>query len=303
MPDSPAPLNDVTPNPQTAGKVLGPFDPHDQERKLQIDAWVRGVVGVAVAGVVLMALLTPRPTDTALLLAPLAVLLGWVGLGVISARVARKLPLLLEQVEANPPRAETELADAMAAWPLARGIRLMLIHRMAVLRHRQGRYPEVAAICSFLLGHKLRKFNRVRPHLLLMLTEAHLAQQHVQPAYPPLLELHDIKQLSLPQQLQRLALQTRYELLAGRPDAALNDLDHKVALAELMPHPQDGMLHAMLAAAAQQAGQPRRADWLNRRAQLLCPPHALAQLATQGLAPASPESQDPPQPTEPLETA
>src|SRR5690606_16278358 len=97
-------------------------------------------------------------------------------------------------------------------------------------------------------------------------------------AYPPLRELHAMP-LSLAEQLQRLALQTRYELLIGRHGEAVRDVKRKVELAELMPAAQCGAMHAMLATAADRARQKELGAWLWERAKLLLTPSQLAQIA------------------------
>ena len=61
-------------------------------------------------------------------------------------------------------------------------------------------------------------------------------------------------------------------------DAVLDDVQRKVAMSELMPAPQCGAMHAMLAVAAQRAQRRPLGDWLHRRAELLCTQEQLAGL-------------------------
>jgi hypothetical protein len=75
--------------------------------------------------------------------------------------------------------------------------------------------------------------------------------------------------------LQKTALQIRYEVTVGQDAAALHELTAKIDMIELMPAPQAGTLHALLALAARRSGHGELAAWLTDRAQLLCEPQQL----------------------------
>ncbi len=198
----------------------------------------------------------------------------WVGTSFISTQVAQSLGKINDMLDHNPASAEAVIAAGLARKPLTRSVRLALYHRVAVLRHRQQRFAESAAICRSLLTLDAGRSLESRPHLLLMLVEADLHIGNVAGAYHALHELHQIK-LKLSERLQLLALQTRYELTIGHDVAALSNLQQKVAMAEMMPAAQCGMLHAMLSSAAARLGQHDRSTWLGKRAQLLCTPEQL----------------------------
>jgi hypothetical protein len=198
----------------------------------------------------------------------------WVGTSLISANVAQSLGRIHDMLDHNPASAEAVIASGLARKPLQRHVRLALYHRVAVLRHRQQRFAESAAICRSLLSLDQRRSLESRPHLLLMLVEAALHTGDIAGAYDALLELHHMK-LRLGERLQLFALQTRYEVSTGHDAAAVANLQQKVAMAEMMPAPQCGMLHAMLSSAAARLGQHDRATWLGKRAQLLCTPEQL----------------------------
>ncbi|CAN0363210.1 unnamed protein product, partial [Ectocarpus sp. 4 AP-2014] len=145
------------------------------------------------------------------------------------------------------------------------------------LRHRQRRFDEAAEICYALLCEDLRgPAASVKPHLLLMLAESKLESRDPAGAYHALDALYHTR-LSLVEALQRLALQTRYELMIGAHDSALHQGKRKIELAELMPLAQCGAMHAMLAYAAEQSGQTKIAAWLWERTKLISPPALLAQ--------------------------
>lgn len=273
-PDNPsAPPEEAAPSTEQ----VPPFAPRTLESQLRWDAALRGL---AVAGVVvvLAAVMVLEPGGSAVALAGMVlVVAGWLAVNVVSAKVSRELPRVAAMIEADPVAAEARLAEHMRRRPLMRWVRLMLYHRLAGLRHRQRRFAESAAICAAVLRHRLGPARQARAHLLLMLTEAALECGDLHAAYGALSELFRTR-LTLLEALQRLALQTRYEVMAGHPAAAVQQAQRKAHLAELMPTPQCGALHAMLATAAVQAKQHDLATWLWGRAQLLCTPEQLEEL-------------------------
>jgi hypothetical protein len=121
---------------------------------------------------------------------------------------------------------------------------------------------------------------RVRAHLLLLAAESYLITGRLEPAHTALRQLQALR-LNLVESLQRMALQTRYEISAGQDDQALHALDSKIEQAELMPAAQCGALHAMFAIAARRARQTPLADWLQRRAELICGRESLEEIAEQ----------------------
>jgi hypothetical protein len=182
----------------------------------------------------------------------------------------------------------------MGKWGLHRWVRVGLYHRLALLRHRAGRFAESAAISTALLdlglsGVRVPVVRRAEPWptqgpeasamsfqdadslragLMLLAAEATLQVGDLPNCWRWLGELHRVE-LPLPAVLQRLAIQTRYELAAGQHAAAMHLIEHKVRLSELMPAGACGMMHALLAAAAGRTGQTALANWLERRARLL----------------------------------
>lgn len=219
---------------------------------------------------------------TAGMLGALIVLGLWLAMNVISARVSREIPRISALIESDPAAAEAQLAQALQRRPLVRWVRLMLYQRLAALRHRQRRLGESAAICRALLRHGVGRGRAARAQVLLMLAEAALEHRDLTQAYFCLIELHRTR-LSLVEALQRLALQTRYEVAARHHHAALHAVNQKVQLAEIMPPPQCVAMHAMLATAAAAAGRPELHRWLDDRVQLLADPDMLKDLVARGL--------------------
>lgn len=266
---------------RTADAHNGPmsvvFTPERFARELWIDSALRRAVTVlAVAAIVGLAVFD-RAGSAAGFLVVMLLVLGWIGVSTISANVWRALPGVTMMIGRNPGVAEDGLARLMKRRPLMRWVRLLLYHRLAAVRHRQHRFHESAAICRAVLSQPLGPARKQRGSLLLMLAEASLQCRDVHGAYAALHDLHG-ERLGLAERLQRLAIQTRYEVLTGHDRAALGGLRDKLLLAELMPAEHCGAMHAMLTASARRAGKVELADWLWRRSQLLCGPEQLDRL-------------------------
>jgi hypothetical protein len=291
------PIHDPGPQaePTAALPSVAVFTADRLDRELRIDAAFRWAAAVLLIGAGVALALGP--------VGPLGVGLGLLGLFVAWLMMAARNAWVLAQARrlqpltANDPHAvEAALAALLQRRGLLRWARLTLYHTLASVRHRQQRFAEVAAIGSALLDHRLGPGEAARPHLLLLSAEARLACGDVAGAYIALCALHATK-LNLAEALQRLAIQTRYELAVGELDAVLYEAVRKARLAELLPAPHHGLLHAALADAATRRGQRDLARWLRDRAALLCTP---AQLATAGHA--HPAIVDP-VPPDPMEAA
>lgn len=255
----------------TAGlPPLGPFSQGRLDWQLQRD----GMMLVAALGALVLLIAWAAGGGlvhpAAPVVAGLLVVGCWVGITLITARVLRQLPGLTVKIHGDPEAAAAELAELMERRPLHRWVRLALYHRMAALRHRQGRYAEAAAICRSVLGHGLGPGEAGRGHLLLMLAESSLACGDLFGAWAALSGMQQVR-LSLSEALQRLVIQTRYELMIGADAQVLWALEQKVQLAELMPAEQGAVVHLMMAQGASRMGRgwEQTASWLWRRASLL----------------------------------
>lgn len=257
--------------------ACAPFEGQRLQRQLAADAaagWamVAGLVAALLATVVL-----PEASQLAANAIFLAVLVLWMVVNLRSAQIVRQLPQITAALEEDPAGAEAQLAWALRRRALLRSVRLLLYQRLALLRHRQNRCAETGAICQALLAQEHRVLRPMRAGLLLMLAESQLACQQFLPCYEALRQLSGLR-LNLLEVLQKLLIQTRYEVGVGQWAAALQKLKQKVAAAELMPAAQCGTLHALLALAARRAGRQAEGEWLGRRAELLCEERQLAAL-------------------------
>lgn len=274
-PERPSESEQQEPTPAQPLQRCRPFSAVELERRLVIDGAVRWAVAVAVIVLILLDMLAHPVGAASSSLLILLVVASWVLLSIADARVAARLPVITAMLDENPDEAEDMLARALARWPLHRSLRLLLMHRLAVLRHQQQRLDESAAICQWMLSRPLGNARHVRPHLCLLLAEARLTAGDLVTAYWALSELHRLPR-TLIETLQMLALQTRYEVAVGHDAAALSRLAQKLPLIELMPAPQCGATHALLAGAADRLNRPDLAQWLRERAELLAGPQPLA---------------------------
>ena len=201
-------------------------------------------------------------------------MMGWFAINSINARTGRELGQVSSVIDQDPERVEKWIALALARRPLVRWVRLMIYHRLAMVRHRERNFAEAAAISRIVLGYPLGPAEGSRAHLLLLLTESSLEIHDIQTAYSSLSRLYSMP-VSLTEALQRLSLQIRYELLTGNYDSAISNLDEKLEMVELLPAPQCGVTHQLLAIAANRCGNHDLAEWLQKRANLLCKPEWL----------------------------
>ncbi len=281
---------DATPGPtevsadgQTPTQGLPPFSPDRFFKELRIDTALRWTATVLVIVAIVVVTGFDQASSVAGLVLAVLLIFAWVAVSSISAGVWRALPAITAMIGHDPSAAEAALAQQMKRRPLMRWVRLTLYHRLASIRHRQHRFHESAAICREVLSQPLGPARGQRGRLLLMLAEAHLQNKDLYGTYAALHDLHR-EPLELVESLQRLALQTRYEVLAGHDRAALAGARQKLLLSELMPPMHCGVMHAMLTASANRTGQRELADWLWRRSKLLCGPEQLDRLVKSAFA-------------------
>ncbi len=252
-------------------------DPHSLARLLARDQLTRLVIVLGVPAALLIVGRRYLALDALPGLLALGVGLGWLVLSMLNARIWQGVLQLGPDLHHDAAQVEAHLAATLKVRGLHRAVRVMLGHRLALLRHQQSRFAESAAIAQSLLCQPLGQAEQVRPHLLLMLAEARLMLGDLWGAY---LALHELSQrpLRLVEALQRAGLMTRYLVEAGFDEVALYDVERTVRLAELMPAAQCGAIHAMLATAAGRSGQSALGRWLRARAELLCDPRQWEQL-------------------------
>lgn len=299
QPDLPSGMTGSRPVSSPPSTRFPVFRPDDLKRELAIDAVIRWALLTTVLVVVWLGWYTEPDNPTWTTPAMVLAFGGWLLVGTAGARVAQRLPQITMLVEQDTDAAEAQLAKAIGRRALPRSVRILLYHRLAMVRQRQGRYAEVAAICWTILTQRMSPGSirarqpvyssagidrpghpTMRAHLLLMFGDAALRCWDTWSTYTALAQLHR-QRLSLNDLLERLLLQTRYEVAMGHTQSCLHHLEQKVRLAELMPAQPCGLMHALLAIASKRAGHHVVSQWLDRRAELLCTPE---QLSTAGPA-------------------
>jgi len=267
-------------------------------RELTVDSAIRwGLIGAVIASFV-VEWLGPQDYSGLWSFMVIATMAAWIGLNLASARVAQRIPYVTALIEHDPEEADRQIASLLKKKPLQRVTRLLLYHRLAIVRQLQGRLAETAAICEGVLAHHpptvavavlespsekkapgqsgdigggkpVSGTAQVRAHLLLMAIESRMECGDPAGAYWGLIALHGCS-LNLVEILQLLALQTRYEVTVGHYAAAVERVERKIELAELMPTGPCGALHGLLAAAAGEVCRYPLADWLGKRSKLMC---------------------------------
>ncbi|QQE13075.1 hypothetical protein JD969_06335 [Planctomycetota bacterium] len=250
--------------------TLPRFNDELLRKQITWDGWIRwGSFTTLAAIFVWFIVLNPVLGAGSSGLVMILLIMGWLGLNSINAKTGRELAQVSMVLDQDPKRAEGWIALALARKPLLRWVRLMIYHRLAIVRHREQDFAESAAICRGVLEYSLGPAEASRAHLLLILTEASLEIRDMGTAYSSLSQLYGMK-VSLVEALQRLSLQIRYEVMTGNYGAAVANIESKLELVELLPAMQCGIVHRLLAIGAERYGDRELAERLNKRAWLLC---------------------------------
>lgn len=266
-----------------------PDEAEQLPQQLTVDRLLRNTI--LVMGLGLMAF-SATLDEAYFTLATFLFLLALLAINLPNARVSRQLPLINAAIEGDPRFAESLIQSAVSKRLLHPSTRLLLYAHLAQIRLRQQHFPHAAAISThvlaqlplhpsaLLLGRLGRPdpiaSSRLHMQLLLIMVESRLQCGDAWGAYLGLLALHS-SHPNLAETTHILFLQTRYEMLLGHWSQALERLTRKIALAELLPTPQCGALHAFWAAAAQHTQNPWSSP-LRQRAELLCDPPQLSAL-------------------------
>ncbi len=259
-----------------------PFDPRRFARRLALDSTIRGVILALTLGAGLWILLYHSDESRPLMvggmaidpiMAIIALLLPWIAINVIGARMIHESRRAAEHIEQHElAEGEALLLTAGRRWPVSMRARAVWLRHLAQLRHHQSRHGEAMVICRQLLalGRRSEGSAYGRAELLLRLVESALECRSLVDAYQGLTMLHALP-LRLEQRLAQMLMQTHYEVLLGADAWALHAWRRKAELSELMPQPLCGVVHAFLAAAAHRAEHADAAAWLTARAKLLAP--------------------------------
>lgn len=205
---------------------------------------------------------------------------AWIALMIFSVRQARSANQASAFIASGRlDLAEEQLRNALRQFTFFRDGKLLACHNLAVVAHGRKCYAAAAELCEGVLAlHSgiSRRIVRTCRILLadcrLFLGDAVAALRAIEP-----LSLQD-PNLSLAEQLLLLPIEVRCRMARGEYENASAVLPWKVRRAELLDSPKAALVHALLAEACRRTGQPREADFLQRRAELY---HDLDELAEQ----------------------
>lgn len=185
--------------------------------------------------------------------------------------VAQSPPLI---ASGQYEQAERLIERALRSFSLIRSVKLMGLHHLAILRHAQQRWSDVAAICHALLSQRLGPLRGMNVPIRLTLADALLELGQLEGAQQALSGLYG-QRLQLADALRLAAMQADYSARVGAWNDMLANVGAKVAMSELLPPALSARMQAMFALAAQSAGRTELANWLRRRVELVIDPAEL----------------------------
>lgn len=232
---------------------------------------VRAGLLLFVIGAVVWATALPAPGNKqTVFLVAMGSLLLWFLLMVSSARFA-------QQVQAGSTLlsighlddAEVWIRRALARFSLSARGKMLAGQCFASLFFRRDKHPEVVAICRELLRYRLlARVRSIWVNVRLMLADSLLMLDRVGEAYEVMRPVYDDGPLSLAERMKLLPIQLRYELAADHAGSAVQALDEKVRIAELLDSPRAALVHALLAEACRRRAMPDCQAFLSERARL-----------------------------------
>ncbi len=181
-------------------------------------------------------------------------------------------PLLIASGQFD--EAEQRIESALRGFSIFRTAKLLSLHHLSVLRHAQHRWRESALLSKALLRQRLGSLQTLAHSSRLMLADALLELNDLRGAHEALSSLYH-QRLTLAESINLLAVQLDYEARIGAWPSMAANVMAKVQLAELMPSAGAARTQMLLALAAKKCGRADLADWLARRAGLLCDVNAL----------------------------
>ena len=243
------------------------FAIHRFRRDVTLGRVVRSLLVAAGAASVLVLPFVFKGFDAAI---GLSLVFGvWLWLSFASAKNSRLLapsPGLIATGQFE--EAERTIELAMRAFSLSRTSKLMGLHHLAVLRHKQRQWQDAATLSKAVLAQRAATLPGLDRSARLMLADALLELGDVRGAAGALAPLRG-QPMPLAELLAMLQVELDVMSRTQSWDAMLAGLPNKVQLAELMPAAGAARVQAMLALAASKRGLTDWSDWLRRRVELL----------------------------------
>lgn len=236
-------------------------------RDLTVSTLIRwGLVSGVMVALLLEAVGTVRLSGSLLL----AVIGGlWLFLSYRSmqgSRMAAESPQLI--AAGLYDRAEEHIDESIRSFSLFRTVKLRTLHHLTVLRHAQRRWSDAALLARALLRERLGPLAGLSRSTRLILADALLEVGDLPGAHEAIAQLYR-QRLSLNEALELTAVQTDYLARIGAWKPMMENLRHKVDMAELMPPERSALVQAQLALAAKKLDNTAWEHFLRRRAELL----------------------------------
>ena len=240
---------------------------HRFRRDVAVSRAVRSLLLAAGAASVLVLPFVVRGFDASI---GLALVFGvWLILSFTSAKNSRLLAPSPELIATGQfEEAERLIDQAMRAFSLSRTAKLMGLHHLAVLRHKQRRWQDAVTLARAVVAQRLGNLPALDRTTRLILADSLLELGDVRGAGDAIGPLRG-QALPLSDGLALLHMELDVLSRMGLWDAMLAGLPGKVQLAELMPPGPAARVQALLALAASKKALPDWSDWLRRRVELL----------------------------------
>ena len=227
-----------------------------------------GVLGLLLAGFLGASFTTQEWARQTTVLVSVAALVAWVILLIGTTRLTREVQtgsLLLSTGQLD--EAEVWLKRAIERFSLSIQGKIYACMELASLFVRQERYVEVAAVCRTVLRQPLKRLRHVFVSARLMLADSLLELNQLNEAYEAIRPVYD-EELSLHDRMRLLPIELRYALAVDRPDTAVESLEEKVRIAELLDSRQAALVHALLAEACRRRNLSDKQAFFTKRAKL-----------------------------------
>lgn len=193
----------------------------------------------------------------------------WLGVLIVSVRARRLAIDAVPLIAAGEfGLAEDRLSQSLRSFSVLRSTRLLGLQQLALLRHSQSNWADVAKLCRELVDRQRPAERAIDVPSRLMLAESLVELGDIAAASREI-NLLTTRRLGLRDTLMLTHLRIELQVAAGHFAEAVGRLETTLALIELMPANVAARCHALLALAAKQMGLAQWHSFLARRATLL----------------------------------
>lgn len=240
---------------------------HRYQRDVAVGLLLRSAL---LAGFVFSALVLPFLVPGYELVGLVAVTAAWLMLSITSAKNSRILGPSPDLIASGQfEEAEQRIDEALRAFSLSRTSKLLGLHHLAALRHKQRRWQDSATLCRAVLSQRLAgAAEGLGRTSRLMLADALLELGDVRGAGEAIDGLRG-EPMGLAELMTMLQVELDYFSRVNAWDRIWAGAPTKVQLAEVMPPEASARVQAILALAARKVGRTDWSDWLRRRVELL----------------------------------